>query len=390
MAALAWDIIHAMVGEEPMEGRQASVLLIDDDRSLLLGLEAILKRAGYQALIASNGDDGVFLAEQHCPDVIVCDVMMPPPNGLEVRRRLTRQPKLATIPFIFLTARVSQADKVYGIDLGADDYITKPFDREELLARIRSVLRRAEVSRRKGLAEAECRLEELRQVISKIVSQKLRTPATRVLLALDAIFNDKFGDDREKQRAFVELALDNAHRLNALIEDLISLSEIDQDRLGGVRQAIDLQRDFYAPVERAARRWDERRLEVTTEVDPALVLYVPLAGFRQAVVHLVDNACKFSPENGTVRIQLSAHDQGGCILTVSDQGPGIPPALREKVFERFFQGAADDAQNEGLGVGLTIARAFARGLGGDVVILDSPKGCAVQMTVPPVSVGREI
>jgi signal transduction histidine kinase len=373
-----------------MEGRQASVLLIDDDRSLLLGVEAILKRAGYQALIASTGDDGLFLAEQHCPDVIVCDVMMPPPNGLEVRRRLTRKPKLAAIPFIFLTARVSQADKVYGIDLGADDYITKPFDREELLARIRSVLRRAEISRRKGWVEAESQLQELRQVISRIVSQKLRTPATRVLLAMDAILNDKFGGDHDRQKAFVQLALDNAYRLNALIEDLISLSDIDQGKLGNVRQVVDLQRDFYAPVERCASRWDERRLEVTTEVDPALVLYAPIAGFRQAVVHLVDNACKFSPENGNVRIQLAANEQGGCILTVSDQGPGIPPALRDKVFERFFQAARDDARNEGLGVGLTIARAFARGLGGDAVILDTSEGCVLQLTIPPVSMGREI
>jgi two-component system sensor histidine kinase/response regulator len=390
MAAPAWDIIHAMVGGEPVEGRQACVLLIDDDRSLLLGLEAILKRAGYQALIAGNGDDGLFLAEQHCPDVIVCDVMMPPPNGLEVRRRLSRQPQLATIPFIFLTARLSQADKVYGIDLGADDYVTKPFDREELLARIRSVLRRAEISRRMGWQEAEGRLQELRLVISRVVGEKLRTPATRVLLAMDAVFNDKFGDDRGKRRAFVELALDNAYRLNALIEDLISLSDIDQGKLAGVRQALDLQRDVYAPIERGARRWTARRLNVSTEVDPALVLYAPAGGFQQALMHLVDNACKFSPEGGNVRIQLAAYEQGGCILTVSDQGAGIPPALREKVFERFFQAVAHDAQSGGLGVGLTIARAFARGLGGDAVILDSAEGCVVQLTIPPVSTGREI
>lgn len=366
-------------------GRSPTVLLIDDDRSLLLGLEAILKRSGYHVLTSTNGDDGLFLAEQHRPDVIVCDVMMPPPNGLEVRRALARKPHLAAIPFIFLTARVSQADKVYGIDLGADDYITKPFDREELLARIRSVLRRAETSRRQGYVEAEAQLQELRRVISRIVNQKLRTPATRVLLAMDAMLNDKFAGDSAKQRAFVQMALDNAYRLNSLIEDLITLNDIDQGKLSQVRQVVDLQRDFREPIQRCLRRWEERQLEVSIEIEPDVVIYAPLAGFRQAVVHLVDNACKFSPTSGRVRIQLQSNEQGGCVLTVSDQGPGVSSALREKVFERYFQAGQDDSQNEGLGVGLTIARAFARALGGDVTLLDVPQGCQVQMIIPPIA-----
>jgi len=367
------------------QGRSPTVLLIDDDRSLLLGLEAILKRSGYHVLTATNGDDGLYLAEQHRPDVIVCDVMMPPPNGLEVRRALARKPYLAPTPFIFLTARVSQADKVYGIDLGADDYITKPFDREELLARIRSVLRRAETSRRQGYVEAEAQLQELRRVISRIVSQKLRTPATRVLLAMDAMLNDKFAGDSAKQRAFVQMALDNAYRLNSLIEDLITLNDIDQGKLSQVRQVVDLQRDFHDPIQRCLKRWEERQLEVSTEVEPGVVIYAPVAGFRQSVVHLVDNACKFSPTGGRVRIQLQSIDQGGCVFTVSDQGPGIPAALREKVFERYFQAGQDESQNEGLGVGLTIARAFARALGGDVTLLDAAQGCQVQLTIPPIA-----
>ena len=83
-------------------------------------------------------------------------------------------------------------------------------------------------------------------------------------------------------------------------------------------------------------------------------------------------------------INLAANGEGGCILTVTDQGPGIPVELCEKAFERYFQVSQGDARlYEGLGVGLTIARAFARGLGGDVVILDSDAGCRVQMTIPP-------
>ena len=112
--------------------------------------------------------------------------------------------------------------------------------------------------------------------------------------------------------------------------------------------------------------------------------------FRHVLFHLLDNACKFNPTSklfgkNRVNVVLAQNGQGGCILTISDQGPGIAPAYREKVFERFYQITRPELHNnEGLGVGLTIARAFARALGGDVVILDSKSGCQVQMTLPPI------
>lgn len=368
-----------------MEDRRPSVLVIDDDRSLLLGLQAILSRAGYGVLTASNGDEGLYLVEEKCPDVIVCDIMMPPPNGIEVRRSLARNPELNSIPFIFLTARVSQSDKVHGIDSGADDYITKPFDREEFLARIRAVLRRADLSRQQGRVEAEAQMEELRRVISRVVTQKLRTPVNRVLQAVEAVLSDKFDSDLARQQAFIQTALDNAYLLHDLIDDLLVLADLDEGRLGGPRQAIDLRSSFHDPVKRVKQRWEIRQVEITVDVQPDIALLVPAHGFSQAVCRLVDNALKFSPEGGEVNVTLAANGHGGCVLTVSDQGPGIPVELREEVFGRYYQGPRNDASlDEGLGVGLTVARMFARELGGDVVILDSADGCQVQMVIPPV------
>lgn len=133
--------------------RGASVLLIDDERNLLLGLAAIMQRAGYLTYTADGGLEGLRLAQEKRPDLIVCDVMMPPPNGLELRKRLARIPETASIPFIFLTARLAQGDRLAGLEAGADDYITKPFNREELLARIAAVLRRQEIGRQLGRSE---------------------------------------------------------------------------------------------------------------------------------------------------------------------------------------------------------------------------------------------
>jgi len=126
-----------------------NLLVIDDDPALLTGLKAILSREGYSVSTTCYGTNGITLARESAPDLILCDLMMPPPNGFDVLYTLSRDPRTSHIPFIFLTARASEMDKVRGLRSGADDYIVKPFSREELLARIDAVLRR---SRRKTVA----------------------------------------------------------------------------------------------------------------------------------------------------------------------------------------------------------------------------------------------
>ncbi len=370
-----------------MDDRLPSVLVIDDDRSLLLGLQAILKRAGYQVLIASSGNDGLTLAEENRPDVIVCDVMMPPPNGLEVRRALSRKPDVAVIPFIFLTARVSQADKIQGIELGADDYITKPFDRDELLVRIKAVLRRDELSREQGRLEAEVQMQRLRRVVARIVGQALGMAPNDALVALNNILEDKFGPDVQQQHTFVQQALDDEPHLNALVEDLILLSRLDRNELDGERVPVNLDEELYHQVERCARVWQSREVNLSINVEPGVVVRAPAGSLGKAVVrHLVDNAFKYSPVGGQVSIALKGSGPGGCKLSVSDEGPGIAPDLRERVFDRFFQGEppSEPVIRHGLGVGLTIAREFARALNGDVTVEDVTGGCTVQFALPPV------
>lgn len=125
-----------------MNNKKNSLLLIDDDPALLIGLEAVLRYEGYQVVTAKHGRTGVEIAREFTPDLIICDLMMPPPNGFEVLTMLSHDPRTANIPFIFLTARTAEADKVQGLLSGADDYVVKPFVKDELIARVKSVLRR--------------------------------------------------------------------------------------------------------------------------------------------------------------------------------------------------------------------------------------------------------
>jgi signal transduction histidine kinase len=113
------------------------------------------------------------------------------------------------------------------------------------------------------------------------------------------------------------------------------------------------------------------------------MIKAPRREFAQAVVHLADNAFKFSPDGGAVKLTVKPGENGGAVITIRDEGRGIPLDLREKVFERFYQASQGDGREfQGLGVGLTIARAVFSGLGGDVKIVDSESGCYVLATLP--------
>jgi DNA-binding response OmpR family regulator len=122
-----------------MEKRK-HILLVEDDESILFGLQDILEGEGYQISTASNGIDGLKLALEKPIDLLVLDIMLPGMNGFDICKNIKKE-KL-TLPIMMLTAKNSEMDKISGLDYGADDYITKPFSLSELLARIRAILRR--------------------------------------------------------------------------------------------------------------------------------------------------------------------------------------------------------------------------------------------------------
>jgi two-component system alkaline phosphatase synthesis response regulator PhoP len=119
------------------------ILVVDDDKQIVRLIQAYLEQAGYQVLTAGDGETALHVIRRDRPDLIVLDLMLPDKDGWEVTRRVRQDENLANLPIIMLTARVEDTDKIVGLELGADDYITKPFNPREVVARVRAVLRRA-------------------------------------------------------------------------------------------------------------------------------------------------------------------------------------------------------------------------------------------------------
>lgn len=371
-----------------------TILIIDDEPSLLVGLSSMMRRHGYQVISASNGTEGFALAKAMQPDLIISDVMMPPPNGFELRKLINQEAELASIPFIFLTARSEGIDKIFGIRQGADDYITKPFQTEELLARIEAIFRRIEAAQAAGRdqmrKDAAQEMDKLRREILQNIHHEFRTPLTNIVMPLQLAVSNKF-EDPGQQIEFIKIALSNLDRLESLVSDFIILTNIDQNQLNTFRQPLDPNLHLLKPIKKRLERYKEKNLRLEIEVNPGDEILVPRADFIHAVTHLADNAFKFSPSDGIVHIVISATGLGGITVRVSDQGPGIPKELLEKVFVRFYQISQGDSREfDGLGVGLTIAKSIAEANGGLVEFIPLQAGFCVEMRIPPLSTDENI
>lgn len=366
----------------------ASVLLVEDERRLLLGLKAIMERAGYRILSAPDGKEGLQLAREEKPDIIVSDVMMPGIDGFELRRILSEDPETSSIPFIFLTARTGINDRLRGIEGGADDYITKPFDSRELLARVASVLRRQKIARDEGLAEAAPKIAEIRRGLLETVGLELRKPVAALLSTLRPLMSEEMRNDRQRLSDFLSSAAEDASRMDFLVRDLSTLVQLEEKGAPIQRRPVALRDSFNRAIEKAYEHWTRfefKDIDLSISVESTEDPKVDAALFGHSILHLMDNACKFSPDGGTINVNYLSLPPGGCQVIIADQGPGIPADLRESVFEAFSQGPEPrGVSKSGLGLGLTIARLTARAYGGDVRIPDTEAGCTIQFEIPPL------
>lgn len=365
---------------------KTTILVIDDEPAIRMGLAATLGRRGYSVITAMDGDDGYIKAKQSRPDLIISDVMMPAMDGFEMKHQMSQDPQLAPIPFIFLTARSASEDRVSGIRSGADDYVTKPFVTEELVARIEAILRRVRTEQERGreqvFQDTQVEMEKLRKEVLQNFSHELRTPLGNVMMSLDMVVNHKFTDP-EEQGEFIRIAHSSADRLESLVADIIILSDIDQNKLNTLRQPLDAEFHILAPIKRRLLRYTSKGIQFVHDVSLGDGVKAPRREFTLSLVHLLDNAFRFSPDHGRVGLIVRPGENGGATVTVRDEGRGIPPELREKVFDRFYQiSQGDGREYQGLGVGLTVARSVFASMGGTVKILDSDSGCCVQATLP--------
>ncbi|MGQ9896540.1 MAG: hybrid sensor histidine kinase/response regulator [Acidobacteriota bacterium] len=377
-----------------------AILVVDDESTVRLLFRKILAKAGYMVIEAVDGEEALRQADTALPGVILLDWMMPGRNGPEVCQHIRANPKLLDSQIIMLSARSDLEDRVQGLDAGADDYLVKPCETKELLARVRSAMRIHELKhqlREKAaqLQETVAKLEELahqREEFTAVLVHDIRSPLATVYGALEltelrAEENGILDDDL---RRIFDHSYRTLNHITTLVNEVLDFSKIEA---GGATlelehvASVDLIREAAAQVSLAAeRKGILLRVKCALEL-PTLLL--DRGKVLRAIGNLLSNAIKFTPAGGMVTLQGELLEGVGLdagkrflAIHVEDTGPGIPARDLPYIFNPYYQ-ARQRTRQLGTGLGLAIVQRIAAAHGGQVSVKSTEGvGTAFTLTLP--------
>jgi len=378
------------------QGAVRSILIVDDVSVNLQLVTAQLEARGYLALVARSGREAIQRAEFAQPDLILLDVVMPGMDGFETCRRLKQSDVTRDIPVIFMTALTETDDKVEGFRAGGVDYVTKPLNAEEVLARVDTHLTlyalrqqlaaqnqqlRQEIAAREqvqaALRRSNAELEQLAYVASHDMQEPLRMIASYLQLVAD-----RYGDALDADgHEFIGYAVDGAKRMQALISDMLAYSRVSTrarpfQPTDSARIVATAERHLQIAIEEGGAEIERGELPVVLGDEVQLL---------QLFQNLIGNAIKFRGQAPPrVRVTAEPADDGWC-FSVGDNGIGIAPEYFERIFV-LFQRLHGRKEYPGTGIGLALCKRIVERHGGRIWVESTPgNGSVFRFTLPRVT-----
>ena len=373
-------------------GPDASTILIVDDQPAGIHALANLLRSSYRILVATDGPTALEIAVRvPPPDLILLDVEMPAMDGYEVCRRLKALPATRQIPLFFVTARDGTDDEEVGLQLGAADYISKPFQPSIVRARIRNHLQlhRQQLQIQQQNRQIQSALENLRELeilrdsLVGMIVHDLRSPLTGILGYAEFLESDLLENGQPQMAEHAAQICASAKSLQHMITTLLDISRMEARQMPLNPAATDLRSVVSAALSSLGGLL--RQAQVVPELpDSPVLAYCDPDATRRIIENLVANAIKFSGKCGEIRIRLE-HQDTHLKVTVQDHGAGIPHEYRSKIFEKFGQVSSRiEGRKFSTGLGLTFCKLAAEAQGGQIG-LDSEvgQGSTFWFTLPP-------
>ncbi len=384
------------------EGRpldEARILVVDDEPPNVRLLQRLLEQAGYvnvETTIDSRRVAGLLTGFE--PDLILLDLLMPHLDGFAVMDQLTHLvPSSTYLPILVLTADDTAETKRKALARGAEDFLSKPFDLEEVLLRIRNILeiRQLHLQLRKQNEELEERvrirtleleralaterlaaerlreLDELRSAFLTAVSHVLRTPLTSVLGGALTLEQQGAGLSDEDRDGLIDGVAANARRLDRLLGDLLDIDRLVRGIAEPTRTPTDLGALIRGAVAESEVPGDHA---VHVQADPAMI-DIDAPKVERIVEKLVVNAGRHTPPGTSIWVR-ACREEGGVLIIVEDTGPGVPEDLRTSIFEPFQQGEHRIEHSPGVGIGLSLVSRFAQLHDGKAWVEERPGGGA--------------
>ncbi|MBI9062275.1 MAG: hybrid sensor histidine kinase/response regulator [Marinilabiliaceae bacterium] len=353
------------------------ILIVDDNLTNLKVTTGFLKDQGYRIGLAQSGAMALNQLDSNIPDLILLDIMMPEMDGLEVCRRIKKQMHLVAIPIIFLTAKTQTEDLVAAFQAGGVDYITKPFQKDELLARVKTHI---------DLSMARQRIEEMNKTRDKlysIIAHDIKTPFSNIILMIDALQNNHIDPASQDFQEVITQLSDNTHNTLSLLKNLLTWTRF-QTRMNDLQPAENnLSALVYETVYLLHPSAVNKKIAIESELPDTTLAWYDETTMHTVLRNLLSNALKFTPKGGHIQISITKQSDYQQ-LTIKDSGVGMSADTLRDIFDHHKPLSTPGTENEpGTGLGLMMIKDFvARNHGQIQIESQIDQGTEISILIP--------
>lgn len=355
--------------ESKINRSEYKILIVDDVVSNVLLLKILLTNEKFQVCTANNGTSCIEMAKKEHPDLILLDVMMPDISGFDTAVILKKDDETKEIPIIFLTALNTPADLVHGFQVGANDFLTKPFNKEELVMRVMQQISLVAAKRiiEKQNAELLATLNN-RDKMYSVIAHDLRSPMASIRMVLNLVVQSSSPDTVGPELyALLDQANRESEEVHDLLDNLLKWTKSQTGRLNVVLQDLDLNDIIPGVVEIFEMIAQTKKIKLDLQrKDDKLVVVADNDMLKTVVRNFMSNAIKFSPEGSSIEIVMQKEGDFAKV-SVRDHGVGIAADRIDTIFHKG-ETTYGTGGEEGSGLGLQLCQDFARKIGGDCTV----------------------
>jgi len=349
---------------------KSKILAVDDNSTNLAIIEELLGES-YELKTVLTGREALELISQFRPDVILLDIMMPDIDGYEVCKQIRSETSLCHTKIIMVSAKVMVSERLKGYEVGADDYITKPFDEAELLAKVRVYLRL------KSMEE----VNQLKTNVLTLLQNGTITPLNCLIRPAKQLMSDRDMSNDERKGLARELYC-SVKRLHTLFDKVLTLSAIKSGKWTLSMAPVNLYNVISESISEVRTKASKRNITIESQIDEKLMVMVDRKEILMVVTSLLDNAVEFSRKDSVVNITASG-DSVDAYISVTNQGEGIDKEFLPHIFDEF---ASSEIPGEGQGLSLAIARWIVLEHKGRIdVVSEKGQGTTFTVRLPLVS-----
>lgn len=348
---------------------QSLILVVDDNKENLRVVSNLLKGRGYQIALSMNAENAYSVLQSNRVDLILLDVMMPGEDGYTFCRRIKLDEHLREIPVIFLTALTETSDLLEGFTAGGVDYITKPFRREELLARVKSHVELSQ-AKRNILEQAELiqQINRTRDRMYSVISHDIKSPFANISMMISMIADGYLEPDSDDFREIIENLNYSTKETYTLLENLLQWTRTQTGNLETHPETVSLYDLVENSMGFVSMNAEHKEITIEVTMDKELMVFADPNMIKSVIRNLLANAIKFTRIGGNIQISGSQTDQT-VSFSIIDNGVGMSAEQLKNLFkENVFSTTAGTSNEKGSGLGLHLVYDFTRRNRGDIEV----------------------